>query len=495
MASDSGTIRTEYRCDDCGYVFSPADYSDDFDSLPTEWTCPQCQAGKDHFQVVVPPTNDLEEENHSGEVPDEAPDPSGPRRLYTSASTPDFAGLQRRWKKGALDTQPDFQRYEVWSDQKKSALIESILLDLPIPQVFLAQDDNGKAVVIDGQQRLTAVFRYLDGDFALKLANPRLTGKRFKDLSEELQTRIEDAKISVVEVLKESDPEIRYLLFQRLNEGSVSLNDQELRNSVFRGPYNDFIKELASEKTWLKLLGLKERHKRMVDVELVLRYMAFREQTYLKHPDKKTGKFLDRQMTLNANPTHSSMEEARKDFRTAVELVQTVFGERALRRYLPGGESDHRGAWESRINRALIDVELWGFSPERNEKGLVVKNADAIREAAIELMISPEFSALLTYSTSEKKRVERRFELWKNMLDSVLKNQDQGARAFSRTTKEDAFKTDPTCAICSQKIQSIDDAHMDHMIPFSKGGSTTWDNAALTHRYCNLHKSDGTPSA
>jgi rubredoxin len=479
-----------YDCDNCKYRYDPANHAGlDLDDQPGDFECPNCQAGKDHFHVYAPPTDDIAPPLENGEERAQGADPSGPRLMYTKASSPTLQSLYLQFTKKRLDTQPDFQRYEVWSVQKKSALIESILFDLPVPQVFVAQELDNSEVVVDGQQRMMAIFRYMQDEYGLKgLPSSSIEGKKFSQLSMDLQEKIENYELRVVKILKESDPDVRFQLFRRLNEGSISLNDQELRNCVWRGAYNEFVKELAEDSAWRKLINLKKRHPRMVDVELVLRYMAFRDQQYMAHPDKKTGLFLDKQMSIGGDYKDKDYKAARKDFKTAVELAQTVFGDRACRRFVSGTEDSKAGSWDSKINRALMDVQLWGFS--RYSKGLFVKNADAVREAAIQLMASAEFSDLISHTISEFKRLERRFDLWKQMLDSVLGGEDLGPRLFTRKEKEAAFTADPTCAICSQQIQSIDDAHLDHKEPYSKGGPTTAANAALTHRYCNLVKSN-----
>lgn len=480
-----------YDCDVCGFRYDPVKYQGiNIDEQPADFECPACQAGKDHFHLFKPPSDDVvAASNDSDEDPLKAIDPAGPRLMYTKASSPTLGSLHIQYTKKRLDTQPDFQRYEVWSPQKKSALIESILLDLPIPQVFLAPEPDETSVVIDGQQRLMAIFRFMQDEYALRGVAKSVESKKYSQLSASLRDKLDNYELRVVRVLKESDPDVRFALFQRLNEGSVSLNDQELRNCVWRGPYNEFLKDLSEEPSWRSLLNLKKRHPRMVDVELVLRFMAFRDQQYMAHPDKKTGRFLDKQMSIGANYKEKEYKAARRDFKQAVELSQTVFGAHACRRFVAGGEDKVSGSWDSKVNRALMDVQLWGFG--RYTKGLFVKNADAVREAAIELMSTPEFADLVTHTISEFKRVEKRFDLWKQMLDSVLAGEDQGPRTFSRKEKEAAYKTDPTCAECGQKIQSIDDAHMDHIEAFIKGGKTESSNAALTHRYCNLTKHAG----
>lgn len=477
-----------YDCDVCGYRYKPSAFDGvDLDAQPESFECPQCQAGKDHFHLFEPPSDDVAPELDGPADEAQKPDPTGPRLMYKDETSPTLTSLHGQWLKKRLDTQPDFQRYEVWSTQKKSALIESILLDLPIPQVYLAEEPDNSSVVVDGQQRLTAIFRYMDGDFALKGVATTIEGKKFSELGD-LQETIENYPLRVIKIRKESDPDVRFMLFQRLNEGSVSLNDQELRNCVWRGPYNEMLKALAEDPAWRKLLNLKKRHPRMADVELVLRYMAFHDQSYMAHPDKKTGQFLDKQMKIGAGYKDKDEKAAKRDFKTSLELAHTVFGDRACRRFVAGTEQAPKGGWDTKINRALMDVQLWGFN--RYPKGLFVKNADAVREAAIQLMCTPEFADLISHTISEFKRVERRFDLWKQILDDVLGSETQGPRLFTRQEREAAFKANPTCGICGQKIQSVDDTHMDHKTPHSKGGATTADNAVLTHRYCNLSKSD-----
>ena len=331
-----------------------------------------------------------------------------------------------------------------------------------------------------------AIFRYMDDEYSLKGVVSAIDGKKFSELLPDLQEKIETYELRVVKILKESDPEVRFTLFQRLNEGSVSLNDQELRNSVWRGEYNEFLKELSEEPAWWKLLNLRKRHPRMVDVELALRYSAFRDQQYMAHPDKKTSKFLDKQMMIGAAYKAKDYAAARSDFRAAIDSMRTVFGDKACRRFIAGTEENRAGHWDSRLNRALMDVELWGFN--RYTKGIFVKNADALREAAIELMSDPEFSDLITHTISEFRRLERRFDMWKAMLDGVLSGQDQGPRTFTYATKLAVFEANPTCTICNQQIQMIDDAHLDHVLPYSKGGKADADNMALVHRYCNQAK-------
>lgn len=475
----------QYKCDSCGFVYLPSQFEGlDLDDQGPDFECPECQAGRDHFQGLVPTDSDIVEPELR--TPGEEFDPTGPRLMYTHGGNPNVASLVQRYQKKKLDPQPFFQRYQVWSKQKNSKLIESILLDLPIPLVYLAQESSGKSVVIDGQQRLMAIFSYIANGYSLSGVAKKLNGKKYQDLHEELQDRIDEYQLRTVEILKESDPEVKFLLFQRLNEGSTSLNDQELRNCVHRGSYNDYLKELAKDAGWRKLLKVKgdSPHPRMVDVELLLRYMAFRDQKYMNHPDKKTGQFLDKQMVLGESYSQKELDNAKTSFRASVELATSIFGDHACRRFVPDKKG---GKWDSKINRALMDVQLWGF--DRHPKGAYYANKDDLRDRAIDLMCDAEFVDLISHTISETKRVERRFDLWKMMIDDTLKDADQGDRLFSLETKKELFENDPTCAICKNSIVSLDDCSVDHILPHSKGGKTEADNAQLAHRYCNKSKS------
>ena len=319
--------------------------------------CPRCQATKDHFHIVVPETYEDEAADESDEEDRLAVDIAlEDRLLYYSPSNPDVASLKRRYDDGRLDTQPFFQRYQVWSPKKKSRFIESILLELPIPYIFLAEDEANKtrSVVIDGQQRLMALFEFVSAEsYSLSDVIKELAGKKFSDLKQEQRETIQNYEMPVITIRRESDPDIKFLLFRRLNEGATSLNDQELRNCVYRGKFNDFLKEtLAPNSDWRKILRLKgkEPHKRMADVELALRYLAFRDQGYVTYPDKKTSLYLDREMSQKRLLEGDTKEfekytrQAEKDFKQSVSVVLSVFGERyAGRRFVAGDDEDPTG--------------------------------------------------------------------------------------------------------------------------------------------------------
>jgi hypothetical protein len=220
---------------------------------------------------------------------DEAAAQEGRNKIFTDQGDPEIDSLYNKWKRGKLVIQTDFQRQFVWDAAKSSRLIESSLLDIPLPVIYISQENDGREYVIDGQQRLTSFFSFIDGSFPggadFRLSNLKvfseLNRKKFADLPENDQDKVRYCKIRTITFRKESDPNLKFEIFERLNTGSVSLNDQELRNCIYRGHYNLLLRELALDQEFMALMGLARPDKRMKDVELVLRFSAFYHQTYL----------------------------------------------------------------------------------------------------------------------------------------------------------------------------------------------------------------------
>ena len=201
----------------------------------------------------------LEEEIESIEVP------SSKRKVYTDQGDPEVESLHGKYKRGKLIIQPEFQRHFVWDAQKSSRLIESALLDIPLPVIYLSEEKDGNEYVIDGQQRLTAFFSFIDSKFPdgkdFKLSGLKviteLNKKSYKEINDELQDKIRYCKIRTITFRRESESDLKFELFESLNTGAVSLNDQELRNCIYRGSYNKLLKELSKDADFMYLLGLR----------------------------------------------------------------------------------------------------------------------------------------------------------------------------------------------------------------------------------------------
>jgi len=397
--------------------------------------------------------------------------------------------LFEMYKDGELYLRPAFQRLFVWDPVKSSRLVESIFLDIPIPVIYLAEEENGSFTVIDGQQRLKSFFDFMDGELSLRklLVLSELNGKKFTELDNEHKSKLKKATLHTIVIKKESQEDIRFEIFERLNTGAVKLNDQELRNCMFRGGYNEFLKELAGDKDFLFLLGLREPHKRMMDRELVLRFFAFYHSTYLRY-EQPMKSFLNSEMRNYAFLDEKEMEKLRKLFKKSIDLTKTVFGENSFRRFRVGNEIDYSGTWErKKINKALFDVVMYGFT--EYEKHQIVPRSDAIREELLWLMTHDQgFIDSIMFGTSDKSKVLIRFEKWLKNLREIVGYPEKEPRGFSLDLKRDLYQNNPTCNICGQKIQTLDDAEVDHIEFYWRGGKTIPSNARLVHRYCNRHR-------
>lgn len=418
--------------------------------------------------------------------------PAGKRAIYTDPADAEIDSLYNRYKRSKLIVQPDFQRDYVWDRKRASRLIESALLSIPIPIIYISEESDNKEYVIDGQQRLTSFFSFIDRKFPdgteFKLNGlqvfTELNGKTYGDLSDTLQDHIRYFKLRTVTFKRESDENLKFEIFERLNTGAMPLNDQELRNCIYRGPYNDLIHELSHDPDFKFLLDVSTPDKRRRDVELVLRFCALYNRSYIKYkPPMKA--FLNKEASERRNLSDGDQRALRTAFKNACGIARTVFGKQAFKRFYRGTTQHPTGRWEpQKFNTSLYDVVMCTFADlDRNK---ATANADAIREALIHLMTeSEEFIGAIELSTSSVQAIRKRFDLWRIELDQVIAPGSKEPRCYSRNLKEELFKADQTCAICKQQIGDVDDAAVDHIQQYWTGGRTIPENARLTHRYCN----------
>ena len=417
------------------------------------------------------------------------------RKVFADPGDPEIDSLYNKSKRGKLVLQPDFQRQFVWDTKTSSRLIESVLLDIPIPTIYLSEEQDSKEYVIDGQQRLTTFFSYIDGSFpdgrefkliGLKSSFSQWNKKSYKELPDELQDKIKYYKIRTITFRKESDKDIKFDIFERLNSGSVSLNDQELRNCIYRGRYNILLKDLSEDPDFMYVLGLKKPDNRMRDIELALRFAAFYHSTYLNY--KPTMRlFLNNDMERYQNISDSDMKDLKNAFKNTVMIIRSLFDDHAFKRFYAGDENNRNGHWEpKKFNASLYDVLMYQFAKE--DKNKVQQNLDSIQEALIDLMTTDkEFIDSIELSTSSIQAVTKRFDKWRLTLQTILGIASKEPRCFSMKIKQELYDKDPnhTCAICGQRIQAIDDAAVDHIEQYWMGGKTIPENARLSHRFCN----------
>lgn len=308
-----------------------------------------------------------------------------------------------------LSERPAFQRRYVWTNILSSRLIESIALNVPIPPCYLSQNEDFELDVIDGQQRLFSIYRFLENQFALTGLEvlTELNNLRFHEIPAKMQRQIKTHTLRCVLITNESHPEIKFDVFERLNTNTVPLNAQELRNCIYRGALNDLIKESAQYQPWLEILGKKSPDKRMRDEELILRFFAFENhgldsyRTPQKHWLNAAAK---------AGMKYSQAETKRLDkaWKAAIDNSLTLFSSReAFRR--PGSTS---------INRALFDLITSSTAHANPQK--LVKNKSEFKKRFKRLLADAEFLDLISRAVDHTKRTKRRFLLWEKTFKGIL---------------------------------------------------------------------------
>ena len=410
---------------------------------------------------------------------------SKPRIDYKSRDG-DIGWLYHRYCEAKLDIAPEFQRFYVFDRRTASRLIESIFLDVPVPAMYFAEQGN-KWIVIDGHQRLHTYFDFRDGN--LKLADmeflPHLEGKTWNDLSEDDQQEFLDRVVQFFLIERDNDPNLTFSVSHRLNRGAVKLNEMELRNCLYQGPFTRMLAELSRDDSWLDLMGYTEPHKRMKDRELILRLFAVFTAQNEYHTPLKT--FLSEQMEALNKRNTEYLDSLRDSFLNAVKLAKQVFPNYIFRRFAAGDADNPNGVWSKMVNLALFEVVMVSLA-KQSRRDVFLEKED-IQERMLQLMTdSEEFVDTITISASQPFKFRRRHEIWSNALSEVLGSSADDPRFFRKSMRRKLYKQDKTCHICHQEITEFDDATVDHVQPYSKGGRTTPDNARLAHRFCNSSK-------
>lgn len=186
--------------------------------------------------------------------------------------------LKRRYEQGqTLKMNPDFQRGRVWDIKQRSELIESILMGIPIPIIYLFEDEQGSKQVVDGKQRLSCIFDFLNGEFSLKDLNllGSEKGKKFSELAPQLQAKIEDYQVLSYTIQHPTPDRVKFDIFDRVNRGGTQLNNQEMRNALYLGKATTLLNELSKMKSFLLATESSVSAKRMKDKYIILRFIGF----------------------------------------------------------------------------------------------------------------------------------------------------------------------------------------------------------------------------
>ncbi|CCJ08271.1 DUF262 domain-containing protein [Methylocystis sp. SC2] len=316
----------------------------------------------------------------------------------------------------AIDLEPGFQRRERWSVDKQSALIESFLLNVPVPPIYLAEEKDGTYTAIDGKQRLKAIADYIMSRYALK-GLERLTiaeGTRFSNLPTEIINSLKLRPfLRVVTLLKQTDALLKYEVFLRLNRGGESLNNQEIRNVAFRGRLNTRIYELSSHHFLcdrLKIDGVKSAaFREMDDAEYVLRFLTLREQVNGGFGGS-LGKEMDSFMQTHQYASKAQVEKFASQFSIAIERCEALWGDKAFRR--PEGND-----WRDQTLAGMYDAQMLAAScVTTNVYRNAVKKTKQLLAGTKRLFSDTEFDKAVRTGTNTPARIAYRFNKMKELL-------------------------------------------------------------------------------
>lgn len=336
--------------------------------------------------------------------------------LVVQQSDFSLATIENMVDNDSINIAPHYQRRDRWSDDKQSALIESFFLNVPVPPVYLSEDDYGSYSVIDGKQRITAISEFLKGKLKLKNLKkfPELNGASFLDLPKQLKNVLSVRPfIRVIILLKQSDPELKYEVFLRLNTGGETLRRQEVRNVAYSGPLNDLLLVLSENEkitNKLKITSKKSTaYKNMDDVEHVLRFFTI--ESNWKDMGSVLANEMDKFMSINRNV---NADPLRTFFNETLNRCYAMWGENAFYKPVDGG-------WRTQLISPLYDAQMVGASLLSADQAaqLAVKQSQVVDMTRSLFESDSEFVKSVSQSTNNpasiKKRVSTIYELLVNL--------------------------------------------------------------------------------
>ena len=337
-----------------------------------------------------------------------------------------------------LNIRPEYQRRLRWTTLQKSRLIESLLLNIPVPPIFLYETDEARYEVMDGQQRLNAIKEFLEGDFALsglEVLSP-LNRLRYSKSPPRVKRALDRASLSAVVLLLESESErsldnritiadIRRFIFDRLNTGGTKLNAQEIRNALYPGYFNSAIVDLTRNRTFTDIFGIppyteanpndyyenpnRQRNRlyaTMGDCQLVLRYFALRDPGNIRGSMKS---MLDRAMQSRVSLAEDQVARLKEEYLSRLCAAAAIFSPRPF--VLP---PDEKG--RERVSAALYDATLVALHRNWRHQPTLEAASGAIRNRLQDEYEDVESVPILTGQGNTAQAVKDRISLLERIL-------------------------------------------------------------------------------
>lgn len=364
----------------------------------------------------------------------------GEVRIVTEQARYPLPSIVSMLDSGNYELQPEFQRRRRWPMDKKSRLIESLIMNVPIPPIFLYEDRYSHYEVMDGLQRLTTIYDYYKNGFKLEGLEewPELNGRRYRELPQQVRRGVDRRYLSSIILLQETakTPQeaqrLKQLVFERINSGGVHLEPQETRNALHDGPLNQLCIDLARNKYLCKLWDIPEpteneiqndipseellrteTYQKMDDVELVLRFFAYRQ--ILDYDEKYSlREYLDHFLRQGNNFDEELLGKYRALYTRTMSLVYRLFGPGAFWLYRKRNGKTVNWFWLKRPTKVLYDPITFVVSQNLEHQDALLSNAHQLRAALPEFYME-NYQKFEGRSTNKSNIVERN-ELFEELI-------------------------------------------------------------------------------
>lgn len=342
--------------------------------------------------------------------------------LVLQSSDFSLQGLREMVDAEIIDLSPKYQRRERWDAMRQSELIESFLLNIPVPPIYLSEEEYGVYSIIDGKQRITAVSDFLNNAFKLRGLSSfkEINGCRFRDLPKALQNALKVRPfLRAITLLKQSAPSLKYEVFIRLNRGGIRLNNQEIRNVAFRGHLNDAIYDAAENeflRRSLNISGPKSKaYQQMQDAELVLRFLTLRDNW--QHFSGSFSRSMDQFMLQHSRLEESAVGDVVETFAEAISRVEQIWGERAFQRW-DGTQ------WRQQALAGLYDAQMIACNQVENHTFEVLRQIrENVVAATKDLFEDSEFEEAVRLGTNTPSRMIYRVQSTLRCLKELASSQ------------------------------------------------------------------------
>jgi hypothetical protein len=318
-------------------------------------------------------------------------------------------------RNGAIDINPKYQRRLRWDSKKESDLIESFIINIPVPPIYLAEDEYGTYSVIDGKQRITAIHNFLTGKIELKKPErfPELDGFKYDELPTNIKNALQIRPyLRVVTLLRQSDNELKHEVFLRLNKAGVALNSQEIRNVAFRGKFNDLLFELSQNQYFnlrIKATPDSTAYREMIDVQFVLRF--FTVKAFWENFQGNMDIAMDDFMKKNYRNNEAKNDFLKNDFLRSLNACSIIWGKNAFLK--PNGSK--------KVLQGFFDIQMVCLSLLSDlELNRLIAQPERVRQLLIdEMENNPDFIDSLTQFTSNAKNMRLRIGRFLEILRTI----------------------------------------------------------------------------